>query len=166
MRQIIASIAGAASLVALSSGAYAQYAPTIPASPGPGKPMAYFQQDDSVCQQWANQQVAYAQSQAGNQVVGGAVAGAVGGALLGGLLGGGRGAAIGAGAGAVTGGAAGTAEAQDTAYYGQQRFDQLYQQCMVGRGNQIGYAPPPPSYQQPPPPPPPSYRDVGPSSDE
>lgn len=167
MRQIIASIAGAASLVALSSGAFAQYAPTIPASPGPGKPMAYFQQDDSVCQQWANQNVAYAQQQADNSVGAGVVGGAVGGAILGGLLGGGRGAAIGAGAGAVTGGVAGSADAANAQAYGQQRFDQLYQQCMVGRGNQIGYAPPPPSYQQqPPPPPPPSYRDVGPSSDE
>ncbi len=64
---------------------------SIPASAGSGQALFnYFQQDDAVCQQWANQQAAYAQQQAGNQVGGGAVAGAIGGALLGGLLGGGR----------------------------------------------------------------------------
>ncbi len=153
MRQIIAIAAGLAALAVAAPSAFAQYYPSIPASPGPNKPMAYFQQDDAVCQNWANQRVAYEQQRANNDVGAGVVGGAVGGAIIGGLLGGGRGAAIGAGAGAVTGGVAGSAEAANAQAYGQPRFDQLYQQCMIGRGNQIGYAPPP-SYQQPPPPPP------------
>jgi uncharacterized protein YcfJ len=154
VRQIIAVAVGLTGIVALAQGAAAQYAPSVPASPGPGKPFQLFQQDDYVCQQWANQQVAYSQQQASNQTVGGAVAGAVGGALLGGLLGGGKGAAIGAGAGAVTGGAVGSANAANTQYYGQQRFDGLYQQCMIGRGNAVGY-------QSAPPPPPPRYQNNG-----
>jgi uncharacterized protein YcfJ len=149
VKQIFAVAVGLTGIAALTQSAAAQYAPSVPASPGPGKPYQVFQQDDYVCQQWANQQVAYSQQQAGNQVVGGAVAGAVGGALLGGLLGGGKGAAIGAGAGAVTGGAVGSANAANTQYSGQQRFDGLYQQCMIGRGDPIGYQapPPPPGYQ-------------------
>jgi uncharacterized protein YcfJ len=155
VKQIIAIAAGLTALVALSQGAAAQYAPSIPASPGPNKAYAYFQQDDAVCQQWANQQVAYAPQQANNNVGAGVVGGAIGGALLGGLLGGGRGAAIGAGAGAVTGGVAGSADAQAAAADGQGRFDALYQQCMVGRGNMIGYQPPPapPRPRRPRPPP-------------
>jgi uncharacterized protein YcfJ len=144
VKQIIAIAAVLTALIALAPGASAQYYPTVPATPPPGKPYAVFQQDDAVCQQWANSQVAYAQQQAGNQVAGGAVAGAVGGAILGGLLGGGRGAAIGAGAGAVAGGAGGAAQAQDTQYYAQRRFDGLYQQCMVSRGNPVNYGAPPP----------------------
>jgi uncharacterized protein YcfJ len=151
VKQIIVVAVGLIGMVALARSAAAQYAPSIAASPGAGKPFQLFQQDDYVCQQWANQQVGYSQQQAGNQAVGGAVAGAVGGALLGGLLGGGKGAAIGAGAGAVTGGAVGSANAANTQYYGQQRFDGLYQQCMIGRGDAIGY-------QSPPPPPPPGYQ--------
>jgi len=143
MREIIAVVVGAIGIATLTQHAVAQYAPSVPASPGPGKPFQAFRQDDYVCQEWANQQVAYSQQQAGNQAVGSAVAGAVGGALLGGLLGGGKGAAIGAGAGAVTGGAAGSANAADTQYYGQQRFDGLYQQSMAGRGDAVGYQPPP-----------------------
>jgi uncharacterized protein YcfJ len=144
VKQIIAIVAGLAAFVALTQSASAQYYPSIPASPGPNKPMAYFQQDDAVCQQWANQQVAYAQQQANNSVGAGVVGGAIGGAILGGILGGGRGAAIGAGAGAVTGGVAGSADAQAAAADGQGRFDALYQQCMIGRGNAIGYQPPRP----------------------
>lgn len=169
MKWTMFAAAGLTALLALGESAAAQYAPTVPMMPPPGKPYSVFQQDDAVCQQWANQRTAYDQQQAGNQAVGGAVAGALGGALIGGIVGGGRGAAIGAGAGAVTGGMAGAAEAQNSQYYGQQHFDSLYQQCMIGRGNQVRYqAPPPnyqpaqPSYQSAPPPPPPGS---APSSD-
>lgn len=149
MKQIIAFVTVVAAFLALAHTASAQYAPSIPASPGPGKPYQVFQQDDYTCQQWANQQVAYAQQQANNNVGAGVVGGAIGGAILGGILGGGRGAAIGAGAGAVTGGVAGSADAQAAAAYGQDRFDALYQQCMVGRGDAIGYQPPPPRVRRP-----------------
>ena len=131
MRFALVAATGAAALLALTQIAAAQFYPTAPASPPAGKPYEVFQQDDATCRQWANQQVAYAQQQAGNQVAGGAGAGAVGGAVIGGLLGGGRGAAIGAGAGAVTGGAAGAANAQATTYYAQQRFEGLYRRRPV-----------------------------------
>jgi uncharacterized protein YcfJ len=163
MRFALAAAAATALLLSLAQGAAAQMYPSVPASPPPGKPYAIFQQDDAVCRQYADQQVAYAQQQAGNQVAGGAVSGAVGGALIGGLLGGGRGAAIGAGAGAVAGGTAGATNAQATTYYAQQQYDATYRQCMASRGDMApGYQPrpayqpaPAPGYQAPPPPPPP-----------
>jgi uncharacterized protein YcfJ len=157
MRFALVAAAGTAVLLALAQNAAAQLYPSVPASPPPGKPYAMFQQDDAVCQQFANSQVAYAQQQAGNQVAGGAVGGAVGGALIGGILGGGRGAAIGAGAGAVAGGTAGAANAQATGYYAQQRFDATYRQCMASRGDMPLQAQPvyQPGFGAPPPPPPP-----------
>lgn len=151
MKLIVAAVAGFTATIALAATAQAQYYPTFPAQPPANKPYAVFQQDDGVCQSWANQQTYYYQQRASNDVAGGVVGGAVGGALIGGLLGGGRGAAIGAGAGAVTGGAVGAANAQNAQAYGQQTFDSLYQRCMIGRGNIINYGP----GGAPPPPPPP-----------
>jgi uncharacterized protein YcfJ len=153
MKQIVAAVAGFTAMVAFAHGAWAQYFPTFQAAPPPNKPYAVFQQDNAVCQNWANQQTYYYQQRANNDVAGGVVGGAVGGALIGGLLGGGRGAAIGAGAGAVTGGAVGAANAQNAQAYGQQTFDNLYQRCMINRGNVINYGPGPGGGPPPPPPP-------------
>ena len=150
MKRSILAAAGMAALLALTQAAAAQLMPSVAPMPPAGNACAVFQQDDAVCQQWANGQVAAAQNQATNQAVGGAVVGGLLGAGIGGLLGGGRGAAIGAGTGVIAGGAEGAAQAQQTQYYAQQRFDGLYQQCMMSRGN------PMPVYQAPPPPPPPA----------
>ena len=38
MREISAVVVGAIGIVTLTQNAFAQYAPSVPASPGPGKP--------------------------------------------------------------------------------------------------------------------------------
>jgi hypothetical protein len=132
--------------------------PTVPVMPAPNKPFAVFQDDQAVCKQFADQQVAGAANQANNQQVGTAVVGTLLGAGLGAAIGGGRGAAIGAGSGAVAGTVVGAGPAQQAQMSLQQRYDVAYQQCMYARGNQVpGYYAPPPSGYGAPPPPPPGY---------
>jgi hypothetical protein len=132
--------------------------PMVSVMPGPNKPFAVFQDDQAVCKQFADQQVAGAAAQANDRQVGTAVVGTLLGAGLGAAIGGGRGAAIGAGSGAIAGTAIGAGPAQQAQMSLQQRYDIAYQQCMYARGNQIpGYGgpppPPPPGYGAPPPPP-------------
>jgi uncharacterized protein YcfJ len=172
MKRSLFAAAAIALFAMLARPAAAQFAPSLVYSPPPGVSYGQFRQDDAVCQNWANQQVAGAQNQAAGQTLGGAVIGGLLGAGIGGAIGGGRGAAIGAGAGAITGGAAGAAQAQQTTAYAQQRFDALYQQCMSSRGYATsGYqSPGPPSGQAeptgaPPPPPPPGSAPMGPNYD-
>ncbi len=148
----------AAALTLAASGASAQMGPTVPVSPAPNKPYDEFQQDVYLCRQYADGQVAGAQQQATNQVVGGALLGTVAGAGIGAIVGGGRGAAIGAGSGAVVGTLGGAAAAQQTQAQSQQRYDAAYGQCMYGRGDQVaGYPAPVAAYPPPPPGPPPGY---------
>ena len=106
--------------------------------------------DDAICRQYADQNTAALQAQAGNQAVGGTIVGALLGAGIGAAVGGGRGAAIGAGAGAIAGTGAGAAKAQATSDYAAQEYYAYYNQCMASRSA------PPPAY---PPPgyPPPGY---------
>jgi uncharacterized protein YcfJ len=166
MKRSLLAAGATAVLLALGQTAAAQMVPSVEFTPPPGKPYSAFQEDDAVCQQWANNQVAAAENQAQGQAVGSAVIGGLLGAGIGAAIGGGRGAAIGAGTGAIAGGAEGEARAQNTQYYAQQRFDALYQQCMVGRGDPApGY---PPAYRRaeptgaPPPPPPAGSAPMGP----
>lgn len=135
--------------------------PTVMVIPGPGKPFEVFMADDTVCRQWALQQVGGASpSQTANQNL-------ATGAALGTLLGAGVGAAIGSTSGNMGTGAAigagsgllmGTATASNPAYASewqlQRQYDISYQQCMYAKGNQIpgvvsrrteAYPPPPPS---------------------
>jgi uncharacterized protein YcfJ len=132
--------------------------------PGQNKPFEVFQQDQAVCQSYANQQVGGQAQSANNQAVGSAVVGTLLGAGLGAAIGGGRGAAIGAAGGAVAGTAYGANGSQNAQGGIQRQYDMAYQQCMYSRGNQVagyqapapGYGPPP-AYGPPPPPPPPGY---------
>ena len=135
--------------------------PTVMVIPGPGKPFEVFMADDTVCRQWALQQVGGASpSQTANQNL-------ATGAALGTLLGAGVGAAIGSTSGNMGTGAAigagsgllmGTATASNPAYASewqlQRQYDISYQQCMYAKCNQIpgvvsrrteAYPPPPPS---------------------
>lgn len=135
--------------------------PTVMVIPGPGKPFEVFMADDTVCRQWALQQVGgMSPSQTANQNL-------ATGAALGTLLGAGVGAAIGSTSGNMGTGAAigagsgllmGTATASNPAYASewqlQRQYDIAYQQCMYAKGNQIpgvvsrrteAYPPPPPS---------------------
>jgi uncharacterized protein YcfJ len=178
----VQSVAGvvAASLL-LGACAHQPMGPQVAVMPGQGKPFEVFQQDQAICQNYANQQTSGQAQAANNQAVGSAVLGTVLGAGLGAAVGGGRGAAIGAGAGAVAGTAYGANGSQYAQGGIQRQYDVAYQQCMYSRGNQVpgyqgapraygpppgpGYGPPPsgpgygpaPSGYGPPPPPPPGY---------
>jgi hypothetical protein len=103
-----------------------------------GNAVAQSYYDDRACRQYADQQTAALQAQAGSQAVGSALLGAGLGAALGGAIGGGRGAGIGAASGAIAGTGIGAASAQNTAAYAQQQWYAVYSQCMQAR-----QAPPP-----------------------
>ncbi|HEX4506061.1 MAG TPA: YMGG-like glycine zipper-containing protein, partial [Alphaproteobacteria bacterium] len=167
------SVAGivAASLL-LGACAHEPMGPRVAVMPGQGKPFEVFQQDQSMCQAYANQQVGGEARDANNRAVGSAVLGTLLGAGLGAAVGGGRGAAIGAGAGAVAGTAYGANGSQYEQGGIQRQYDIAYSQCMYSRGNQVpgygggrprAYGPPPGQGGYGPPagggygPPPPGY---------
>ncbi|HXP30101.1 MAG TPA: YMGG-like glycine zipper-containing protein [Stellaceae bacterium] len=161
MKKSTAVLLGGLASFALASCASTPMGPSVNVMPAPNKPFQAFQEDQAVCRQYAEQQVAGQAEAANNQAVGTAVIGTVLGAGLGAAIGGGQGAAIGAASGAGLGtayGASGSSYANMTI---QQRYDAAYSQCMYSRGNQVpGYyapapPPPPPGYAPPPPPPPP-----------
>lgn len=143
--------------------------PTIPVTPGPGKSLEAFEQDESVCENYASQRTAGQAEAANNQAVTEGVIGTALGAGLGAAVGGGRGAAIGAGSGAVVGTAVGANTSANAQMSIQQRYNFAYAECMTTKGNRApgmgrrrppppGYGPPPPPPGYgPPPPPPPGY---------
>jgi len=137
-------------IVLLAGCASAPQGPTVPVMPAPNKPFQVFQEDQAVCNQYAQQVIGPAQQQLQNQQIGSALI-----AGLGAAVGGGHGAAIGAGAGAVAGTAYGANAAGYESMNMQQRYDMAYSQCMYSRGNQVPGFQPPPNYPYPPPPPPP-----------
>lgn len=154
--------------------------PSILVMPGGGKSFETFQADDYTCREWAQNQAGWKANETVNQnLAGGAIAagalGAAAGALIGAASGSaGTGAAIGAGAGLLAGSAMAYNQAYGAGWEVQRRYDNVYQQCMYAKGNQIPalaqqtprmsrYIPPPPpprGYPAPasmsPPPPPPS----------
>ena len=133
--------------------------PSVAVMPGPGKPFEAFQADDTVCRQWAQQQMGgVSPSQNFNEST-------ATGSVLGAIIGGGLGVAIGAatgnpGAGAAIGGAAGLLGGMSigadngaaSSYTLQNRYDIAYSQCMSAKGHQAptyrqqsnAYVPPPP----------------------
>ncbi|HYA86586.1 MAG TPA: glycine zipper family protein [Nitrospirota bacterium] len=136
--------------------------PSVMVLPPPGKPFEVFQAEDSMCRQWARQQIGLTPQETANQNT-------AAGAAVGTALGAGLGAAIGsasgqAGAGALIGGASGlilgTASGANSAeYYGyeaQRRYDIAYEQCMYANGNIIPGVRQYYRVQTPPPPPSPS----------
>ncbi len=140
--------------------------PTVVAMPGPGKNFSQFQQDDSVCRDYAQSQMpAPGQTEANTQnnsiatTAAGTLIGAAAGAALGAAAGNaGIGAAAGAGAGLLGGAAVAGGNTQATADSLQGRYDVAYAQCMVGHGESIQQPPTPgPGYGYYAPPPPPGY---------
>ncbi len=164
----------------LSACATMPTGPSVMVLPGEGKSFEQFRNDESICRQFAYEQVggvagqqAAQNSQVTSAVVGTAL-GAAAGAAIGSASGDmGSGAAIGAGAGLLYGSAVGSSYAYGSYYEAQRRYDNAYLQCMYAKGNQIpGYrrstrssapAPTKRSYYPPPPPadypPPPDYDD-------
>jgi hypothetical protein len=134
--------------------------PTVMVMPAPGKPFEVFMADDSVCRQWAQQQIGgTSPSETANQnLATGAAVGTLLGAGVGAAIGSasgnmGAGAAIGSGAGLLYGTAMAGGPAYDSQRQLQRRYDIAYQQCMYAKGNQIpgvvrrrtqASAPPPP----------------------
>jgi hypothetical protein len=157
-----------AAAVALTGCVTPPMGPTIPASPGPNKPWAAYQQDEQACEQYASNRVAGQADAANNRAFGSALLGTALGAGLGAAVGGGRGAAVGAASGAVVGTAVGSNQSGRAQYSLQQRYNIAYGECMSSHGDSVGwgrgypYPPPPPGAYPPPPgayppPPPPNY---------
>ncbi len=136
------SIAATAQIIVLAGCVPAVMAPSVAATPGPGKMPTDLASDTTACAAQANQQMAPAIQAANNQV-----AGTV---LLNAVIGGGGSAAAGASnsevaANSVANGAtAGAANAQAAAATLQQQYDVAYSQCMYARGDNV-----PPYYMQP-----------------
>lgn len=118
--------------------------PSVAVMPGQSKTFEQFQQDDTVCRQFALQGIGYAspaQTQQ-NATLAGAAVGTVAGAAAGAAIGAaghnpGAGAAIGAGAGLVLGTAAGSSQGYASSAQAQRAYDVAYQQCMVAKGNGV-----------------------------
>jgi hypothetical protein len=121
--------------------------PTVQVFPQRGKPFEVFQQDQFVCKQYAQSQVAGQAERANQTAVGGALLTTVLGAGLGAAVGGGHGAAIGAASGAALGGGIGAGASNNAQGGIQGQYDNAYVQCMVSKGNQV--PPPPPVMVQP-----------------
>ena len=130
--------------------------PGVAVMPAPNKPFEVFQNDQAVCQHYAENQVggSEAANAANNQAASGVVWGTLLGAGAGALLGwSGEGAATGAAVDLLAGAVVGGNNANRTAQQVQWQYDTAYQQCMYSHGNQV------PGYQSanvPLPPPPPS----------
>jgi hypothetical protein len=118
--------------------------PAVLALPPEGKDLARFQQEDTGCRGYAQQQIGYGSpQQAANQnALGSAAVGTAVGAVAGAAIGApggaaGTGAAVGAGAGLLAGSAIGASNASASAFVLQQRYDVAYAQCMAASGNSV-----------------------------
>ena len=160
MRLTATAAAGLAALIALTGCATPPPGPTVAVMPAPNKPFNVFADEQAVCRQWADSQVAGQAQAANNQALGSAALGTILGAGLGAAVGAASGApGIGAAIGAASGATVGTAVGANGSAYAnmpiQQRYNVAYSQCMYAKGNQV-----PMEYQQPPPgygPPPQGY---------
>lgn len=120
--------------------------PSVMVLPGSGKTFEVFQTDDSVCRQWAYQQIGTTPGRASTQTaVTGAAVGTAVGAALGAAIGAAAGspatgAAVGAGGGLLGGTAIGAGNAEAAGSSAQRRFDNAYMQCMYAKGHQIPVA--------------------------
>ena len=141
MRKLCFAVVAAASL--LGACATIPEGPNVMVLPGSGKSLEEFSADDSVCRQWAAQQVGTAPSEAStkNTVTGGAVGtvvGAAAGAAVGAAAGApATGAAVGSGVGLLGGTAAGAGRGDAAGWTVQHRYDVAYMQCMYTKGDQI-----------------------------
>jgi hypothetical protein len=176
---VCASTLGAALLLGCAT---VPTGPSVMVWPAPGKTFEAFQEEDTACRQWADQQAGGSATQVANENLAngmavGAVAGAAVGAMIGAASGNvGAGAAIGAGTGLVGGAAVASGPANAAGWEVQRRYDIAYEQCMYAKGNEVqgvrqassrpssaprafSHRPPPPVSSRrfgPPPPPPPS----------
>jgi len=127
---ILALLAGCASLPA---------GPSVLALPGTGKSFDEFRFDDSVCRNYALQQLGGmgANQAATDSAVRSAAIGTIVGAAAGAAMGGDRGAGVGAGTGLLFGSMAGAGAAQQSGYDTQRAYDHAYVQCMYAKGQRV-----------------------------
>ena len=140
--------------------------PTVMVLPGPQKSFDQFQGDGMQCQQFAQNLVAPASMQAGNNAAANAAVGTALGAAAGAIIGSvtgqaGAGAAIGAGTGLLFSAPASGNMAYASSWQMQRSYDMAYAQCMYAHGNQLPgqaaprrqalpvYSYPPPNYPAP-----------------
>lgn len=122
--------------------------PTVAVFPSPSKPFEVFQDDQAICENYADHQIAGGAEAANNRAIGATVLGTALGAAVGAATGSGRGTAAGAAIGGVAGTGVGAGIASRSQYALQQRYNIAYSQCMYAKGNQVAgfsapLAPPP-----------------------
>jgi hypothetical protein len=128
--------------VMLSGCASPPNGPDVRAMPGTGKSYEQFMADDSTCQSYArgntNGDSQRANNNAVNTAAAATVIGAAGGAILGAASGhGGSGALIGAGSGLLVGSAMGNDSSMQSYDDIQQRYNDVYIQCMYAKGERV-----------------------------
>jgi hypothetical protein len=140
----IKSVAVALSTLVLLEGcASTPTGPRVQVLPAPNKPFEVFAQEDTMCRQFATNQVNGQAEETNTKTIGTALIGGVLGAGLGAAVGGGRGAGIGAAAGTVAGTAVGASNGERGQGSIQQQYDNAYSQCMYAKGNQVVQRQPP-----------------------
>ena len=137
MKQLGVSVLTLSASMLMAGCAMTPMGPTAQVYPQRGKPFEVFQQDQYVCKQYAQGQVAGQAERANQLAVGGAVLTTVLGAGLGAAVGGGHGAAIGAASGAALGGGIGAGASGNAQGGIQGQYDNAYVQCMVSKGNVV-----------------------------
>ncbi len=150
----------------LSACATVPNGPSGLALPGTGKNFDQFHADDTICRQFAQEQIGgTTATQASNDSFARtAVLGTALGAAVGAVADGGHGAGIGAATGLLFGSIIGVNEANMSSSGAQHRYDNAYIQCMYAKGNQVPVSgristqrrpasvPAPAAYPPPPPP--------------
>lgn len=113
--------------------------PSVLALPGTGKSFDDFRADDSICRQFALNQIGgiTAQQAANETGVRNAAIGTAIGVVAGAAIGGQQGAGVGAGTGLLAGSIAGAGAAQESAYGTQEQYDNAYIQCMYAKGERV-----------------------------
>ena len=137
MQKVTTLAVSLSALMALTACASAPMGPSVEVMPAANKPFEVFQQDQTICKQYAGNQVGGQAGAANETAVGTALLGTVLGAGLGAAVGGGQGAGAGAAIGAVFGTAIGAGNSQQGQMTIQQQYDNAYSQCMYAKGNQV-----------------------------
>ncbi|HVL58947.1 MAG TPA: hypothetical protein VM491_20800, partial [Burkholderiaceae bacterium] len=110
--------------------------------PGTGRSLDQFRYDDSVCRQFAFDQIGgeRAGAAAEDATARSAILGTALGAVAGAAIGGSDGAAAGAGVGLLGGTAIGAGRTHDSSWSLQRRYDHAYVQCMYAAGHRVPVA--------------------------
>lgn len=128
-------VASLAAVLLLAGCASVPSGPSVLVLPGTNRDYTEFRDDDMLCRQYASQQVGQPDNDpAVRNAVIGTVIGAAAGAAIGGDH---RGAGVGAGTGLLIGSLAGADATQRRGYGSQRQYDNVYIQCMYGKGHRV-----------------------------